>query len=116
MKKTDSNRSTTTTVVEVDVMPESVEQLLTTEEARVLRMRIGARVEADRALGSKLDDLSDEQRDEVSQRLALIETSIRSRMANAARAQRMAEERAAEERASAQAGGEDEAKDAEVSA
>ena len=89
MKKTDSNRSTTTTVVEVDVMPEAAEQLLTTEEARVLRMRTGARVEADRPLGSKLDDLSDEQRDEVSQRLALIEASILSRMADAARAQRI---------------------------
>ncbi len=65
MKK-DKEKSTTTVVKT---------ETLTAEEERILRMRSGAALPGDAALGSKLDGLAEPHRADVEARLRLIEAS-----------------------------------------
>ena len=76
MKKIDkSSGSTSTTVI-------TQTKTLTAEEERILRMRAGAGLTGDGVLESKLDDVNDDMKDEVSARLALIQAEIMNAMAN----------------------------------
>ena len=94
MKKTDEKRTTTTVIETQSFSTEALEQVMTTEQARVLRMRSGATVAPDAALSSKLDGLSPQAQSEVATRLALIEAELLARVpqdADAARTQRIVE-------------------------
>ena len=94
MKKTDTQPATTTVVEAPSVPTEVLEQAMTVEEARVLRMRSGATVSANAPLGSKLDGLDAEAQADVATRLALIEAELFARIpeaADAARTRRIVE-------------------------
>lgn len=76
MKKIDkSSGSTSTTVI-------TQTKTLTAEEERILRMRAGASLSGDDVLESKLDDVNDDVKNEVSARLALMQAEIMNAMAN----------------------------------
>ena len=76
MKKIDkSSGSTSTTVI-------TQTKTLTAEEERILRMRAGASLSGDDVLESKLDDINDDVKNEVSARLALMQAEIMNAMAN----------------------------------
>ena len=71
--KKHENVQTTTTVLD-----ETTEETkaLTAEEERILRMRTGAALEPGEKLGSKLDGVKAEHRQDVAARLALMEAEI----------------------------------------
>ena len=70
-----SSGSTSTTVI-------TQTKTLTAEEERILRMRAGASLSGDDVLESKLDDVNDDVKNEVSARLALMQAEIMNAMAN----------------------------------
>ncbi len=74
MKK-EPKKSTTTVVVETE--------MFSAEEERLLRMRAGASLPGDAALGSKLDAVAADALEEVSARLRLIEAQLIARHADA---------------------------------
>lgn len=96
MKKTDENRATTTVVeTQAPAVPAgALEQVLTVEEERVMRMRHGVGVDPAAPLGHKLDGVAADKRADLEARLALIEAEMLARIpeaADAARTQRIVE-------------------------
>lgn len=79
MKKNQDQSTTTTTVISDVRGP-------TAEEERILRMRSGASLGPDAALGNKLDGVPESMRDDLAARLRLIEAEALAAMTGQAAA------------------------------